>query len=87
MKLGDIYERMGAYEKAEKNYLSLLENFSEDILADDALFKLAKLYENRLNQPEKAKIYYEKILFEHADSIYFVEARRNFRRLRGDLIN
>lgn len=87
LKLGDIYERMGAYEKAEKNYLSLLENFSEDILADDALFKLAKLYENRLNQPEKAKIYYEKILFEHADSIYFVEARRNFRRLRGDLIN
>jgi hypothetical protein len=27
---------------------------------------------------------YEKLIFNHQDSIYFVEARRKFRELRGD---
>lgn len=87
LKQGGIYEKVGEYEKAESNYLTLLQYYSDDILADDALFRLAKLYETKLGQPEKAKEYYERIVFDHADSIYFVEARRKFRMLRGDAIN
>jgi hypothetical protein len=34
--------------------------------------------------PDKAKPLYEKIIFNHQDSIYFVEAKRKFRELRGD---
>ena len=47
---------------------------------------LAELNENQLNNPEKAKTLYEKIIFNHADSIYFVEARKRYRALRGDAI-
>jgi tetratricopeptide (TPR) repeat protein len=75
------------YHKAEENYLNMITNYSDDILADDAYFYLAELYYKKLNQPEKAKEYYEKIVFEHEDSIYYVDARNNFRLLRGDSIN
>jgi hypothetical protein len=40
-----------------------------------------------LGEPEKAKELYEKIIFNHQDSIFFVEARKEFRMLRGDTIN
>ncbi|MEM7187021.1 MAG: tetratricopeptide repeat protein [Bacteroidota bacterium] len=87
LRMGMIYEEMGSYEQAEANYLKLIEFYKEDILADDAHFKLAQLYEGPLAQPEKAKTYYEQIIFDFADSIYFVEARKRYRMLRGDAIN
>ena len=33
---------------------------------------------------EKAKDNFEQIIFNHADSIYYVEARKAYRKLRGD---
>ena len=45
------------------------------------------MYANTLAQPEKAKALYESIIFEHADSIYFVDSRKKYRALRGDAIN
>ena len=48
---------------------------------------LAELYKTHLEQEEKAKELYEQIIFNHADSIYFVEARKKYRALRGDVIN
>ncbi len=87
LKQGEIYEKTGEYRKAEANYLKIIEFYSDDILADDAHYHLAKLYENKLNQPEKAKEQYEQLIFKYADSIYFVEARKKFRSLRGDSIN
>jgi len=87
LRQGEFYEKTGELAKAESNYLKLIEFYSDDILADDAHFRLAKLYENKLQLPEKAKQYYEQILFNFADSIFFVEARKKFRTLRGDAIN
>jgi tetratricopeptide (TPR) repeat protein len=87
LKMGEIYENMQQYTQAEANYLKLIEFYKEDILADDAHFRLAKLYEGPLASPQKAKALYEQIIFEFADSIYFVEARKRFRMLRGDAIN
>lgn len=87
LKLGKIYEKIGQFEKATVYYAKLIELYNDDILADDAHYRLAKLYENQLAQPEKAKELYEQIIFNFADSIYFVEARKRFRMLRGDAIN
>jgi hypothetical protein len=47
------------------------------------LYFSAEIY-NKQSLPEKAKPLYEKVLFNHQDSIYFVEARKKFRQLRGD---
>ena len=87
LKIGEVYEKLGGTDKAEENYTKLIELYGDDILADDAHYRLAKLYENKLGQPEKAKQLYEQIIFNFADSIYFVEARKRFRMLRGDAIN
>ena len=86
-KQAKLFESKKEYQKAEANYQRIITDFKEDILADDAYFALAELYVNYLAQPEKAKTLYEKIIFNHADSIYFVEARKKYRALRGDAIN
>lgn len=62
----------------------LLKNYSEDILADDAIFQLGDIYENQLNNKDKAAEYYKRILFDYKGSLYVVEARKRFRTLRGD---
>ncbi|WP_299216632.1 tetratricopeptide repeat protein [uncultured Dokdonia sp.] len=82
-----LYEAKFAFAKAEKNYITIIEFYKDGILADDAYYRLAKLYEGPLQQPEKAKNNYERIIFDFADSIYYVEAQKRFRALRGDAIN
>ena len=87
VKQARLFEEKRQFEKAAENYQYVIDNYRDGILADDAYFFLAELYRNELAQPEKAKALYEIILFEHEDSIYFIEARKQFRMLRGDAIN
>lgn len=82
-----LYEKQKQYLKAEANYQTIIKDYPNDILADDAYYYLAELYHTHLARPEEAKVHYEKIIFNYQDSIYFVEARKKFRRLRGDSIN
>lgn len=82
-----LFEEKFAFAKAEKNYITIIDFYKDGILADDAYYRLARLYENHLGEPEKAKNNYERIIFDFADSIYYVEAQKRFRSLRGDAIN
>lgn len=86
MKQASIFERLGEYKNAENNYLKVMALNAEDILVDDAYYKLAELH-NKQNNTEKAKEYYQKIIFDFPSSIHLVDARKEFRKLRGDLIN
>jgi len=76
--------KMKKYSEAEKQLLSLLSSFNEDILADNATFMLAELYETKLQDATKAQEYYEKIILDYSDSVLMVEARKRYRKLRGD---
>jgi len=87
LRQAKLYESEKEFEKAKVNYLKIIEFYPDDILIDDAYYWLAELYTNVLNKPEKAKELYEKLIFNHADSIYFVDARKKYRTLRGDAIN
>lgn len=58
--------------------------YKDGILVDNAIFKMAEIYEQRLENPEKAMELYEQILFDHPGSLFTVEARKRFRKLRGD---
>ncbi|WP_340075791.1 tetratricopeptide repeat protein [Leptobacterium sp. I13] len=87
LKQGALLEKQKKYDKARLNYIKIIEFYSDDILSDDALYALAELYSVHFNNPEEAKKYYERIVFEHPDSIYFVESRKKFRKIRGDAIN
>ena len=85
LRLGKLYEQSGQYDLALQYYKEIIDNYAEGIYIDEALFFSAEIYNKHLQDPEKAKPLYEKVLFEHEDSIYFVEARREFRQLRGDM--
>jgi len=84
LKKSKAMQLQGKWTEAVDYLTQLLKYHSEDILADDALFQLAEIYENQLNDREKAAEYYKKILFEYKGSLYVVEARKRFRALRGD---
>ncbi len=86
-KQAKLFSQIKKYKNAENNYLRIIELQSDGILVDDAYYKLANLYEVKLNNIEKAKEMYQKIIFEFPSSIYLVDARKRFRKLRGDNIN
>jgi tetratricopeptide (TPR) repeat protein len=84
LQIGKIYEKQKDYQQALTFYQQIIDKHAEDIYVDEALFFAAEIYRKQLQDNEKAKSLYEKILFNHQDSIYFVDARNNFRKLRGD---
>jgi hypothetical protein len=61
--------------------------YGHDILADDALFLLGDLNETKLNNPDKAKDYYERILLDYSASLYVVEARKRYNKLKSNNYN
>ncbi|MEN8928437.1 MAG: tetratricopeptide repeat protein [Flavobacteriales bacterium] len=68
------------FVKAQRNLELIVGSYPEDILADNAIFKLAELHENQLNDPKGAFNYYEKLLFEYPGSLFVVEARKRYRK-------
>lgn len=84
LRLGRIYESMGQYDLALQSYAEIIDKYKDGIYIDEALFFSAEIYSKKLSQPDKAKPLYEKMIFEHEDSIYFIEARKQYRILRGD---
>lgn len=84
LKIGQIFEEKKEFLNALNNYQILLESHKESIYIDEALYFSAEIYNKELNEPEKAKNLYEKIIFEHPDSIFYTEAQKQYRTLRGD---
>lgn len=84
LRLGRIYEKLGDTTLALAQYQDIIDHHNDGIYIDEALYFSADIYNKQLQQPDKAKALYEKIIFSHQDSIYFVDARRKFRELRGD---
>ena len=87
----DVYYAKAQIHIKQRNYVEAAELFNkiitdhkEEIRADNALFELAELYESQLNDPEKAKGLYETLFIDFSGSTYAVEARKRYRKLRGD---
>lgn len=83
-KQAQLFVKKKQYDEAILNYAKITALDKEGIYVDDVYYHMAELYNNELNNPEKAKEYYQKIIFDHPSSIYLVEARKKFRKLRGD---
>ncbi len=78
---GKIYEKLGKYKEAADAFHYVAEYYAFDILADNALFYLAQLYDKYLDNKEKAKEYYKKLIINFPESIFIPEARKRFREL------
>jgi tetratricopeptide (TPR) repeat protein len=70
------------FETAAEYLQEITDNFSYGLLADDALFTLADLYNFHLNEKEKAKELYRMMLTRHPGSVFTEESREKFRELR-----
>ena len=84
MRKAEIYLKLNNIDLALQMYEKVNEDWGYDILADDALYKLAKIYDNTLKDKVKAMELYEQLLLDHNSSIFVAEARKRFRSLRGD---
>jgi len=83
-----IYLENNNLEMCIKMLELIIEEYSYEILIDDALFDLAKIYDDRLNDDEKASKFYQELILNYQGSIFVSESRERFRVLRGDnLIN
>ena len=82
-----IFIKQKNYFEAEKLLKRIIENYSDQLLADDAVFQLAELYDYYLKDIPLAMEYYQKILKDHSDSLFVVQARNRYRTLRGDNVN
>jgi tetratricopeptide (TPR) repeat protein len=77
----------GNYDAAINHLDQILTGYSYDILADDAAFKKAEIFDFHIKDVEQAKSLYQQFLIDYPGSMYVAEARKRFRRLRGDFIN
>lgn len=80
------YVKEKRYEEAAELYGKIIEEFPEEIRADNALFALAVLQEEQFANTEEAQRLYEKLFIDFSDSTYSVDARKRFRILRGDTV-
>lgn len=81
-----IFKRKQDFDAAAGMLERIVEVHLEGIRGDNALFELAEIYEIQLNNPEKAMELYERLFLELSGSTFAVEARKRYRRLRGDAI-
>lgn len=82
-----IYRKKQQWQVCEDLLEKVYTSFSGDILADNALFDAAEIYELNLNNKAKAKELYEKLITQFPGSLFAVEARKRYRALRGDVLN
>jgi tetratricopeptide (TPR) repeat protein len=75
------------YDSAAVQLQIIIDQYGSDILGDDAVFKLAELYQYYFKDENKAAELYKKILFDYPGSLYVIEARKRFRQIRGDSVN
>jgi predicted Zn-dependent protease len=62
----------------------IADDHADDLWADDAVFMLGDIYENKLSDAVLAKTYYQKIITAYPGSLWLNDARKRFRLLRGD---
>jgi tetratricopeptide (TPR) repeat protein len=61
----------------------IIKKYGEDVLGDDAAFKLADIYQYRLREPGKAKAAYELLITQYPGSTYVQEARKQYEKLNS----
>jgi tetratricopeptide (TPR) repeat protein len=86
----DIYMQLAKLNIKHKNYTTALDwlkkisdEYKQDVLADDAVFLTAQIYEQFLKQPDKAKFYYESVLVDYPGSTFGQASRSRLDELNG----
>ena len=81
--LGKMSEKQRKWEEAIVYYNKIVANHAQDILADNALFRLGDIYQFKLKDEDKANENYEKLILDYNSSMFVVEARKRYRSIRN----
>jgi len=84
MLKGDLALKNGDVEEALTYYQEVADLHFDDITGDDALYKLAVIYDQIVNDLVVAEELYEKLIFEFSGSLHVIEARKRYRELKGE---
>jgi tetratricopeptide (TPR) repeat protein len=79
-----LQRRTGDFPSAIATLERITSNPKYDVLSDDALFLLARIQEEDIKDKVKAQELYNRVITKYPGSIYVAEARKRFRKLRGD---
>lgn len=80
-----IMEKSRNLNEAIKFYEAIVKLYGNDLLADNALYNLARIYDFKLKDKQKAKETYERIIFDYNSSLFSVEARKRQKALKEEL--
>lgn len=83
----DIRMKRGEFDLAFGLLQKILDEYAEDILADDAYFKQGEIMELHKRETDRAMEIYREFLNKYPGSVYAAEARKRYRQLRGDFDN
>jgi tetratricopeptide (TPR) repeat protein len=84
MRKAEIKEKNFDFEGAVSLYRKLLADYAFSSSADDAMYKMAVITEEKLGKLEDAQELYKLFLISYPASIYTVDSRKRYRTLRGD---
>jgi tetratricopeptide (TPR) repeat protein len=81
MEHAQMFIEEARYDEALHPLQEVVALHFDDILADDALMELGKLYDGPLHLPDSAFSHYERLMFDYPGSLHVVEARRRYREM------
>jgi tetratricopeptide (TPR) repeat protein len=83
-KRAEIMRKQGRYAESDSLFQLVVNEYPDEILADEALMQAAGLNDKQLQNKEKAMSLYQELLDKYPGSIFVPDARKKFRLLRGD---
>lgn len=84
MQHAKLSQKHHDYNSALSYLKEVYEKHGDDVLGDDAIYKTAEIYHKHLNQPEKAKEFYEKLIIDYPGSTYVLTARAQLKILNPE---
>ncbi len=71
------------YDKAIALLTDIAQKYSQDVLADDAIFQIAEIYYNNLHKKDSAKEYYERLIIDYPGSTFVQTARQRLQDINN----
>ena len=71
------------YDKAIALLTEIAQKYSQDVLADDAIFQIAEIYYNNLHKKDSAKEYYERLIIDYPGSTFVQTARQRLQDINN----
>lgn len=85
-KMANINMELGHFKEALIELNLITSTYGKDILGDDAMFLSGKIHEENLKDKSGAQEIYNQFLLKYPGSVFTAEARKRFRKLRGDQV-